>query len=1129
MPSARKSRLLRRLPAAAALLAALYAVAGYELVPRLVAQQLPQRLAERLGVQATLGPVRFDPWRLALEARELQLRQPGGQPLLALQRLSVDLALSGLWQRRWTLDELRLEGLELHVEAAGDGRLNWDALIERASAGGPSGPLPDLLLRHASLQGKVALRQLGGAAPATAELQPLHIELHELATRPGAEARYRASATLSGGGTLQAQGSLSLQPLRSAGELRLDGLEAAAVWPLLRERLRLKTPEGRLAASARYAYDGSDEAPGLRLDALTLKLAGLALTPADRDAPLLTLATLEARDGRLDLAARRLAWPELALRDGAIGLAIGADGTPDWQQLAAPARATPTSRPAPAGKEAPPWRAEIGALRVERIALHAADLSRPLPLALDIGAIGLQGKLALHVGREGAKLRGDGLSLALERLALAEVGAARPLLSLDSVRVAPIALDSGRQSVSIGEVALKGGGGELAREPDGRIRLLDALRPAAAREASAPDAPPHAAPASPWSVALGRLRADGMRWALRDRGFEPPLAYGLGLDAQAERLDANAAGSPWRLQGRVQVAEGGTLAASGEVAADGSAADLRFVVDALALGPLRPLLARHTQLELRSGTLSGDAQLRLQPGEAGPGVQVQGAARVADLRLDEAGTHERVIAWKALQAEGIAFDSAPRRLAVQEVRLQQPAARLMISRERRLNLAQLLQAPGTPPSPTPEKSAPGDASSPPMPIRIDRIRVRDGTLDYADLSLVLPFSTRVTGFGGTVVGVSNDRSRPAQVQAAGEIAPYGSARVDGRLAPFEPRHLLDLRVRMDNVEMPPLSPYTVTFAGREVAEGRLWLDLDYRIEDARLLGRNDLRLSDFRLGRRVEAPGALDLPLDLAVALLSDEQGRIELSVPVEGDVGQPSFAIGSVVREAAGGVLRRVASVPFRALGRLLGAGGEDETMAEIGFDPGSDALRPQEREKLARLATVLAQRPQLKLLVAGPWAPATDAPALRERLVRLELARALGEELAAAEDPAPLDFGDERTRRALEALLARQAGEAALREFREAASRPALVPAALQPREARASASPHETLFERLVASWPLPEGAAQELAARRERAIREHLGAVAGVPAGRIEAAGMRESGDEEARPTVRLSLDAAAVAR
>ena len=164
---------------------------------------------------------------------------------------------------------------------------------------------------------------------------------------------------------------------------------------------------------------------------------------------------------------------------------------------------------------------------------------------------------------------------------------------------------------------------------------------------------------------------------------------------------------------------------------------------------------------------------------------------------------------------------------------------------------------------------------------------------------MLPFAAKVQDLEGSIQGASTDRASRATVRLEGRVDEYGLARVNGSLRPFQPTSFLDLNVVFRNVEMPPLSAYSATFAGRRIASGRLALDLQYKINDRVLAGDNRIVLEKFTLGERVESPGALSLPLDLAVALLTDSDGKIDIAVPVRGNVDDPKFSYGQVIWQA--------------------------------------------------------------------------------------------------------------------------------------------------------------------------------------------------------------------------------------
>ncbi len=263
----------------------------------------------------------------------------------------------------------------------------------------------------------------------------------------------------------------------------------------------------------------------------------------------------------------------------------------------------------------------------------------------------------------------------------------------------------------------------------------------------------------------------------------------------------------------------------------------------------------------------------------------------------------------------------------------------------------------------------------------------------------------------------------------GRVDPAGLARLDGALSPFAPKRFMDLRAVFRNVEMQPMSPYSATFAGRKIASGRVSLDLEYKIKNGKLEGNNKVLLDKFTLGERVESPNALNLPLDLAIALLTDAQGQINVAIPVSGDVNSPKFGYGNLIWQAIATVIKNIVTAPFRALGALFGGGAAK--LDAIAFDPGSARVLPPELDKLKKVARALQQRPKLEVIVDGRYQEALDGEALRSEKVRRELAAEQKVKLAPGEEPGPVAFDNARTQRALEKLMAARAGKDAMAQF--------------------------------------------------------------------------------------------------
>ena len=399
------------------------------------------------------------------------------------------------------------------------------------------------------------------------------------------------------------------------------------------------------------------------------------------------------------------------------------------------------------------------------------------------------------------------------------------------------------------------------------------------------------------------------------------------------------------------------------------------------------------------------------------------------------------------------------------------------------------------------------------------MRLKNAKVDFADLSLRPQFGAKVYELNGVISGLSSNRQSRSQIELDGRVDEFGLARVRGELNPFAPQDNTDVSVVFKNVDIVSASPYTMKFAGYKVAEGKISLDLQYKIRNGKMDGSNQIVLDKLTLGEKVDSPDALSLPLELAIALLKDNDGRIDLGLPVSGDMSDPQFSYGAVVWKAIGNVLTKIVTAPFKALGSLLGLAGEK--MEAIAFDPASSVLLPPEQEKVQQLAQMLEKRAQLKLTVPGAYSAVADSAALKTLALRAEIARRAGTSMAADETPGPLTLGDPGVQKAMRALYAERLGDAALEqqklaaETAEAANAATPAPGAttaklalgqsvlkrLQGEPKVVDANPYyRSLLSGLEKSQPLPVDALPQLGAQRAAAVLAAM-TRAGVASGRV----------------------------
>lgn len=688
-------------------------------------------------------------------------------------------------------------------------------------------------------------------------------------------------------------------------------------------------------------------------------------------------------------------------------------------------------------------------------------------LTLDAVAVNGAGAAAALVGLTGARLAAGDLALVLAQGPLSVTGKAidvdlegavlrdpaEPavsLLQLGSAALSGAAFNLAERQLSVDKLVLDQASAALWLDAKGQLNLVD--RFAGATTTAPPDAPagpaqtaaPVAAPApgvgadaAPWRVVVQAAELKNTALGFEDRRHSPPLALGLdGVGVRVSALDTGAA-TPMQIEVLASLRSGGTLQAQGSVAPLGSAADLQVTASGIALAPVQAVLSEFAELKLASGSASTKGRL-LFGDAAGNTARLSytGGFAVDQLLLEEITPSRPFLAWDTVRSGDLSLTIEPNRLDIGEVQIDKPAGRLIIAADQSINLTDVLKKRPSDDAQAPTAAAAADPAAPfadPFPVTVARIRVADGQLEFADLSLRPQFGTRMHALKGVITGLGTDVNRSAKLQLDARVDQFGSARIRGQVSVFQPEKLTEIDMAFRNLEMKALSPYSAKFAGYEIASGKLSLDLQYKVREGKLLGDNKVVLNQLELGKKVESPDALDVPLDLALAILKDSKGVIDIGLPVRGDLANPEFDYGAVIAKAIGNLLGGIVTAPFRALASLFGGG--DTEIDTITFEPGADQLAPPEHQKLETLARALKERPNLKLKVDPVFATAQDSSALQSLLVRSEIVRRMGLEVLAGEDPGPIDAANPRVPPAVEAAFSERYAPQVLAALKERA----------------------------------------------------------------------------------------------
>jgi hypothetical protein len=1149
--------LLLKTPAkiAAGLLTAYFLFAWFGFEP-LLKWAAPKFIADKSQHRLSIAAARFDPFALSLSIKGLKLAEPDGKPLLAFGELFIDFDAISLLKRAYVFDDIRLSAPDAQLELRPDGSLNWLALIEALkSKEEEDSPLPRLLIRRISLE-KGALAFADRKVGFETRLNPLDLTLTDISTLPDDKGAYSLAATTQLGARIRWKGDVTLKPIQANGELAIDQVTLARLWPYVQNKFALQAPAGTASLALNYRVGYANKKLSLLLDKLGFNLDGLALQGLQAKQPAIRLDKLAMTGGRFDLEKRELNIGEIALNGGSIALNRDTTGRLDIQDwFAAPANATvkPVTSTQTSAAQPAPWRVNLNRCALNSLGIQLTDAGFATPLKAEIGNVRLGFAAKAEAGGAQTQVVVEDLGIDVSGIRL--LSGTTPLFVLGGITLNEGHIDLAARQANVGKISLSNGKVDAVRDARGRIALLEAFKLAPGKPATVP-APAATEPA--WRYQVSQIGLAGFQIAARDESVQPAAALTL------ENIEASVSGfsenlkTPLPIRLGFQIKQGGSFQADGKVVPATPSADVKLKLGNLALLPAQPYLAQAANLVLASGRVSTQGQLRFDgkgggksggKADAPPKVTFRGGFEVADLLLNERETGARFLAWKRLGSDSV--NASQSALDIEELRVDSLDAKLIIYKDKSVNLKRILKTADAPvdqtaaaPAKVTESKGRAGQDEPAFRMAIDRIRIDQGELDFADYSLALPFGTRIHDLKGAFNGISSKPGTLAELEIDGQVDEFGLARAVGQVDLFNPTGFMDIKTVFRNVEMNSLTPYTATFVGRKIESGKLSLDLEYKIKARQLLGENKIVMDKLTLGERVQSPTAKDLPLDLAIAILQDSDGRIDLGLPVSGSLDDPQFSYGQIIWKAIGNIITKIVTAPFRALGALFGGGGEK--LEKVAFEAGEDTLTPPEREKLKQISQILNKRPGLALSIHGASAAAVDRPVMKETQLRRAVAEKMGLKLAPDEDPGPTSTANPKSQAALEALYAQRFGEpewqALNSKWRQAnpdkkqetgtgkmLSRLKGLFKTEQPLSAEdaaqlKNADLHALLYQRLLDKEAVSDEALHKLAARRGEAVAKGL-AAAGAPSERIKLSESAASEADGREVPVKLELGVA----
>ncbi|AUA56845.1 Uncharacterized protein involved in outer membrane biogenesis [Achromobacter spanius] len=501
------------------------------------------------------------------------------------------------------------------------------------------------------------------------------------------------------------------------------------------------------------------------------------------------------------------------------------------------------------------------------------------------------------------------------------------------------------------------------------------------------------------------VQADLTQFKARDEAQKPALDIALqSLRLTADRLAMGPGKSNFTLAA-AGIQGDGALNLKGSFTPQPLTLSSSVDLSDLNVAPFAPYAAGSLNATVRAITLAakGDVAFAAATGNAPMRVNWKGGVDITGVDLQDRVNKDDFLNWKRLAFAGMDVSVAGDKVAAKlgDIALEDFYGRILLNAQGRLNVMDLVAAPGqaggsiTQDTQTPGRQAPAapvssnkdaksDAGAAMPDISVNSVTLSRGRMTFTDRFVKPNYVAELSAIEGAISAVSSTNPQPANVKVTGRVYTTAPLSISGIVQPFAKYLTLDLKASAKGVDLPRFNTYSAKYVGYPIKRGKLSVDLEYKIKNRALQASNHVVLNQLTFGDKTNSPDATKLPVLLAVALLKDSRGNIDINLPVSGSLDDPEFSVGGIVVRVLLNLVVKAVTSPFSLLASAFGGG---EELSYVEFAPGSAVLTEDSIQRIDTLTKALTERPALKMDISGRADPKTDMEGLRQAWVDAQI----------------------------------------------------------------------------------------------------------------------------------------------
>ena len=950
-----------------------FGVLGFFAAPPLVKSVLQKQLSEQLHRDVSIEKIDINPYGLSARIGGFSIKAEGGKEVAGFDELLVDLSSASIFKLAAVVDEVRLQGLRVAVSRVGEGRYDISDLLDEwmKPKDEPESGTPRFSVNNIQLiNGKIVFDDQPKAKVHTVSDINLALPfVSSLSYHVETLVKPAFSATINGSPLALSGDSKPFSDSRESQlSLDLDRFDLAGLQPYLPDSLPFKLKSGTLDTELKAMFkEVSDKVYSVSVVGAA-HVSGLAVTESEGQ-PLLGWKRLDVELDNVDPINSKFAIKRVGLDGLDVALAVNKQGEFNVlrvaDKLGAPAPAEPETAPKPAAAKPLAW--SLGEFALSNGLIRWQDESTPTPVAGEVR------QLQVSVGKVDSKL--------VEPIEIAEVSYQIDLgerFRVEKMAIKGISVNLPAHRVDIAEVINSGTRARMLRNKAGQIEwvsspVLKVVRATNTRNDGKAKAVAEAEGKQEWIGKVGKLSIEDLGFRFEDRSLGQVAVQEIeGFNFVGEEL-TNEPNKKGKVALKSKINKKGSLNVDGALQIYPLDVAVKVETVAIPLVPLEPYFGQFLNISLTRGLVSNKGEATAKLDTAGLKAGYKGSFTLGDFVAVDKANSADFLKWKSLYFGGIDFRLEPLAINIGEIALSDYFSRLILNKDGKLNVADIVKKPEGEAKPAETKVASKDAApaKAPIPIKIGKVTLQNGTVNFSDLFVKPNYSVNLSKLGGRVTNLSSAADTVADMELRGRYANAAPVQIAGKLNPLAAKPYLDIKADITGVDLVGFSPYSGKYAGYAIEKGKLSLNVAYKLENNQLSAENRLFIDQFTFGEKIVSPDATSLPVNLAISLLKNNRGEIDLNLPISGSLDDPQFSIGGLIVKVIVNLFVKAVTSPFALLGSMFGSGDE---LSNIEFAAGRATLNEAAGKKLEAMAKALNERNSLKLEITGRADPVAD-----------------------------------------------------------------------------------------------------------------------------------------------------------